>query len=221
MRRFPRAVLLAVLAVGLVFATTPTAGATPPSSPSPVPVGEGSPAVEAQRAKLAELAGVPLEDALCWVAMSIRSKANGLYVSAELGYTGDLYGMLRARSSTIGPWETYLICWDDNFGMTIISSFINGLYVAAVPGDTDMDHMMLTASVQYADVGLASLFITPFSPADTTDVFPMSLLYVNDSVVSAELGYSGGDYAMLRARASSVGPWEQFQWAWGGGVGHS
>ncbi|WP_433268801.1 fascin domain-containing protein [Actinosynnema sp. CS-041913] len=28
--------------------------------------------------------------------------------------------------------------------------------------------------------------------------------------VSAEMGYQGGDHAMLRARADKVGPWEQF-----------
>ncbi|MEV0647738.1 hypothetical protein AB0I28_20965 [Phytomonospora sp. NPDC050363] len=66
MRRFPRTVMLAVLTTGLVFATTPTAGAAPVAKPPRVPLGTGSPALEAQRAKLAEVAGVPLESALCW-----------------------------------------------------------------------------------------------------------------------------------------------------------
>jgi len=39
--------------------------------------------------------------------LSIRSLANGKWVSAELQYTGPLYAMLRARASRIGPWETF------------------------------------------------------------------------------------------------------------------
>lgn len=50
---------------------------------------------------------------LCWnvnnnpLELAIRSLANGRWVSAELQYTGPLYGMLRARADRIGPWETY------------------------------------------------------------------------------------------------------------------
>ena len=40
-------------------------------------------------------------------AVAIRSLANGKWVAAELQYTGALYGMLRARASSIGPWETF------------------------------------------------------------------------------------------------------------------
>jgi hypothetical protein len=49
----------------------------------------------------------------CWnvnnnpLELAIRSRANGKWVSAELQYTGALYGMLRARASSIGPWETF------------------------------------------------------------------------------------------------------------------
>jgi hypothetical protein len=38
--------------------------------------------------------------------VSIKA-ANGLYVSAEIGYTGSYYGMLRARATSIGPWEIF------------------------------------------------------------------------------------------------------------------
>ena len=50
---------------------------------------------------------------LCWnvnnnpFELAIRSLANGKWVSAELQYTGALYGMLRARATSIGPWETF------------------------------------------------------------------------------------------------------------------
>jgi hypothetical protein len=49
----------------------------------------------------------------CWnvnnnpLELAIRSRANGKWVSAELQYTGPLYGMLRARANGIGPWETF------------------------------------------------------------------------------------------------------------------
>jgi hypothetical protein len=36
--------------------------------------------------------------------------------------------------------------------------------------------------------------------------------WYNERYVSTELGYSGNQYAMLRARAEKVGPWESFQW---------
>ncbi|WP_424887005.1 hypothetical protein [Streptomyces sp. XH2] len=37
----------------------------------------------------------------------ITSRANGRLVSAELGYGGDTYGMLRARATAVGPWELF------------------------------------------------------------------------------------------------------------------
>jgi hypothetical protein len=36
--------------------------------------------------------------------------------------------------------------------------------------------------------------------------------WFNERDVSTELGYTGNQYAMLRARAEKVGPWESFQW---------
>lgn len=50
----------------------------------------------------------------CWgtgggnpLNVSIRSLQNGLWVSSEQGYTGARWGMLRARASSIGPWEVF------------------------------------------------------------------------------------------------------------------
>jgi hypothetical protein len=42
-------------------------------------------------------------------SIAIRSTQHNQYVSAELGYTGGDYGMLRARSSSIGPWESFTL----------------------------------------------------------------------------------------------------------------
>ncbi|MCG7207380.1 fascin domain-containing protein [Streptomyces arenae] len=38
---------------------------------------------------------------------ALQSAATGLFVSVEVGYTGDQYGMLRARSNRAGPWEIF------------------------------------------------------------------------------------------------------------------
>jgi hypothetical protein len=44
-------------------------------------------------------------------SVAIRSAANNKYVSAEVGYSGSLYGMLRARGPLIGGLEAFELCW--------------------------------------------------------------------------------------------------------------
>ncbi len=91
---------------------------------------------------------------------NIYSVANGLYVSAELGYSGGNKGMLRARTNVnkLGPWEVFNWYGGFNNNEFEIQSNANSLFV------------------------------------------------------TAELGYTGSNYAMLRARtgSNSLGPWEQF-----------
>ena len=60
----------------------------------------------------------------------IRSSANNDLVSAELGYTGSGYEMLRARSTQVGPWEQFTVCLDAS-GQGTIRSNANGNYVSA------------------------------------------------------------------------------------------
>ncbi|NMO57709.1 hypothetical protein HH310_41925 [Actinoplanes sp. TBRC 11911] len=43
---------------------------------------------------------------------AFRSLANDLYVTAEITKTDTNYGMLRARSTTIGGWETFTVFGD-------------------------------------------------------------------------------------------------------------
>jgi hypothetical protein len=43
----------------------------------------------------------------CQHNIAITSLANGKFVSAELGYTGGNYAMLRARAATPESWETF------------------------------------------------------------------------------------------------------------------
>jgi hypothetical protein len=78
-------------------------------------------------------------------------------VSAEFGYTGGSYAMLRARAGTVGPWEKFtLTC-----------------HVFPIGGGGQVSFLVIQSQV-------------------------------NGNYVSAELGYTGADYAMLRARATSI-----------------
>jgi hypothetical protein len=134
---------------------------------------------------------------------SFQSVVNGRYVSAELGYTGGNYGMLRARATSIGPWEKFEVCGYTRDGYNIdyetIRSVANGRYVSAELGYTGGNYGMLRARA--TSIGPWEEFFTGM-----VDIQSIS----NGLYVSAELGYTGGNYGMLRARATSVGPWEEF-----------
>jgi hypothetical protein len=80
----------------------------------------------------------------CWgvnnnpANLAIRSLRNGNWVSAELGYGGGRYGMLRARAASIGPWETFN-------GASFFRNVANGRYVSAELGYTGGLDAMLRA----------------------------------------------------------------------------
>ncbi|GAB2723880.1 fascin domain-containing protein [Kitasatospora kifunensis] len=145
----------------------------------------------------------PNETDCVTVTTPIRSAANGQYVSAELGYTGDQYGMLRARAGAVGPWEQYNLCRNTTTNTYAIRSS-NGQYVSAELGYTGDQYGMLRARA--GAVGPWEQFT--FEPAANGYAIRSA---ANGQYVSAELGYTGDQYGMLRARAGAVGPWEQFQ----------
>ena len=70
--------------------------------------------------------------------LAIRSLANGKWVSAELGRTGNDYAMLRARASSIGPWETFN-------GLSGLRNSTNWKWVTAELGQTGSRDAMLRA----------------------------------------------------------------------------
>jgi hypothetical protein len=80
----------------------------------------------------------------CWgvnnnpAQVAIRSLANGRWVSAELGYGGGKYAMLRARATSIGPWETF----NAGYGLRNIK---NWRWVTAELGYTGSYYGMLRA----------------------------------------------------------------------------
>jgi DNA-binding Lrp family transcriptional regulator len=133
--------------------------------------------------------------------------ANKEFVSAELSYTGDYYGMLRARATSVGPWESFTLC---NMGTYYtLQSNANHKYVSTEVGYSGQWNGMLRARAD--SVGPWERFQINQINAQPPFLFDMvsdqNLLYV-----SAELGYAPTDweYGMLRARSSSVGNWELF-----------
>ncbi|MBV9615855.1 MAG: hypothetical protein JO031_10415, partial [Ktedonobacteraceae bacterium] len=147
---------------------------------------------------------------------NIFSLANSKYVAAELGYTGGNYAMLRARtaSNAIGPWEVFNWYAGVN-GAYEIQSNANGLFVTAELGYTGGNYAMLRARTGSNAIGPWEQFflytLNGCNPV-TTNCQSLILSAANNKLVSAELGYTGGNYAMLRARTdpNKAGPWEQF-----------
>ena len=76
---------------------------------------------------------------------SIMSEANGRWVSAEVSYTGSYTGMLRARATSVGPWEKFKIFRINGMGAYYFKSTANNRYVSAEYGYTGVDHAMLRA----------------------------------------------------------------------------
>jgi hypothetical protein len=89
-----------------------------------------------------QLGGSPAPIA-CWSNVSIRSRANGRYLSAELGYSGGSNGMLRARAWVAGPWERYTVCRAGDIAN--IASQANKRYVSAELGYGGGNNGMLRA----------------------------------------------------------------------------
>ncbi|WP_037599565.1 hypothetical protein [Streptacidiphilus rugosus] len=148
--------------------------------------------------------GAPDETACMTEDIAFGSPSAGKDVSAELGYTGDAYGELRARADAIGPWEQFTLCRNNRNGLYSLRSSANGKYVSAELGYTGDNYGELRAR---ADA---------IGPWEQFTLEPSGAGYAiksnaNGKYVSAELGYTGDNYGELRARADAIGPWEQFQ----------
>jgi hypothetical protein len=201
-------VLAALLAGGL-----PASASAQPLSPpaSRVAVTPARAAGQVAPAQGPLRAAFPADTFTCFDQQSLDSNANGDYVSAELGYTGASYGMLRARATTIGPWEKFDFCHDLTQGWWAISSDANGLYVTAQFGYTGASFGELTASSSsigpYQKWLLTCMLGAPVGPQVD---FVTIQAQTNLNYVSAEIGYTGANYAMLRARAATAGPWEEY-----------
>jgi hypothetical protein len=133
----------------------------------------------------------------------IQSAYNGLYVSTEVDYSGAEKGMLRARSTSVGPWELYQICWRDGGGGSTDAIWSDGAakFVTAEIGPEAVVYGMLRARAN--SVGAWEEFTILGGPK-------MLINAANGLWVSAEFGWSGNWYGMLRARAESIGEWEEY-----------
>jgi hypothetical protein len=135
----------------------------------------------------------------------ILSWANLRYVAAELGATGGSYGMLRARSTSIGPWERFSFLSTDHSTFVILAN-ANTRYVSAELGYGGDDYGMLRARAWPA--GPWEDFRLLYNAATDSNALQS---VANGLYVSAELGATGNRNGMLRARAAAIGPWEQFE----------
>jgi hypothetical protein len=137
-----------------------------------------------------------------WTALAIDK-----YVTAELGYGGGTYAMVRAARDDPGSWETWSFCsyWEGATKVTYIKNERNDRYVSAEFGYTGVDHGMLRARA--TSIGIWEKFRVERWGPNPTMYTIRSLRY--GRYVSVELGYGGGRHGMLRARATSIGPWEK------------
>jgi hypothetical protein len=76
--------------------------------------------------------------------VTFTSTANHRYVTAELGYTGDRYGMLRASSTWASPWTRFRVLYYGS-NTWALQSEANGMYVSAELGYTGDRYGMLRA----------------------------------------------------------------------------
>jgi hypothetical protein len=148
-----------------------------------------------------------LTNALPWDADWTQSRT----VTVELSNTGSRYGMLRARSSYAGPQEMFRMrCLPS--GRFAFKSTANARWVSAGFGLIGQQRGMLRASAKA---------IGPWETFTFTDTYPENpngfgaLRSVTDGLyVSGERSFTGDDRDMLRARATSIGAWEQFTISW-------
>ena len=145
-------------------------------------------------------------------------KVNGLYVSSEVNDSGDQNGKLRARSTSVGSWETFTLHTDNipgvGYGTTItLRNEENGLYVTSELSTTGDQAGMLRA--RGTNTGSWERFyVVP--QGDGTYALKSA---ENKLFVTAEFNYTGGDQGLLRARSTTVGSWERFTFEKVGGTG--
>jgi surface antigen len=135
---------------------------------------------------------------------TIKSLANGRYVSAELGYTGGSYGMLRARATSAQGWEKFTIEGNCDSGCAF-RSLASRSYVSAELGYTGNSYGELRA--RSANWKAWETFRIYGSCSSSCAIRSKA----NGKYVSAEVLDPGGNYARLRARSKSVGGWERYK----------
>lgn len=135
---------------------------------------------------------------------TLRSAANGKYVSSEIKDGGNQWAKLRARSDSPGAWERFTLHTDDKGATVSLRYEASGYFASAEIKDGDTHSGMLRA--RGAKTGKWERF--SLIPADKGTYALKS--QANGLYVSAEVNASGGDSGLLRARSKTIGSWERF-----------
>lgn len=142
--------------------------------------------------------------------VTIRSKANNQYVSAEIGTDGQgaHYGKLRARATSVGAWERFTVYGDcrSSWGCSFLSN-ANNKWVSVELGYQGDGQNMLRARADV--VGQWERFELVGSCGSTTGCAIKSK--ASNRYVASELGFGGGNYGMLRANRTAINTWERFE----------
>lgn len=168
------------------------------------PPGAGSVVLEQMRRDVAADAGTP--DVPCWHDITIRSVANGRYVSAEIGWGAGDYGALRARAVAPGKWERFIVCRDARSGVTKLRAQANNEFVSAELDNAGARYGMLRAQAEKA--GGWERYYSNSAPGGQFSFYARD----NRRWVSAEVTFRGDLRGVLRARATSVSAEQTFVW---------
>ena len=166
------------------------------------PVIRGMAMAEAQG--LPEGAAMPLCVGPGQRLVSIRSTWSNRFVSAELGYGGADYGMLRARATSVGDWERFRLIGDCN-SSCVIQSVANRRLVSAELGYQGAAWGELRARATGEGSWERFRFVGDCN--STCSIIALG----NGRYVAGEFDYSGNGWAMLRARSTTWQGWESFQ----------
>lgn len=200
----------AVLAAGVLplagLAAPAVASAAAPAGSTAILTapGEGSAVLERMRRDVAAVTGA--SDVQCWRDLTIKSSANGKFVSADIGAEGEDNGMLRARATVAGRAEKFIVCRDGDSGVTNLRAQANNDYVSAELDYAGAKYATLRARAD--EVGGWEQYYSNNEPGGQFS------FYAKDTKrwVSAEVTFAGAYYGVLRARATKVGAPETFVW---------
>ena len=117
----------------------------------------------------------------------------------------NLYGMLRAHATGVGPWERFQFCYDKRTNVWSILSNANGRWAVTSWTIRLVTNTCFAPTPQGSGYGSSTASSASLETMGRSRSTPAA----SDRYVAAELG-KGKDYGMLRARSDMVGPWEQF-----------
>lgn len=142
--------------------------------------------------------------------VTIRSAYNNKVVTTEINYGGNDYGMVRAGRDSVGSyWEMFRLIGDCYSGAGCLIQSLN-------------NRKLVLAQFDYQGYAWGELRGASGNAAGSWEHFRLegncatgcairALGWTGDTrYVSAEFGYTGAGYGMLRARATGVSGWERF-----------